>query len=217
MTGSSFSGTLSKVTSAQTINATFGVDEMAITPKGTLINTENANTVMPSSVTVQYSTNNSTWQTLATFTRSGWTLVSGKIATWQQNKTAVNIPAGSSLYLRLSSSISPNTCHATGRVGILGTQTVLTTTGQLIGTVSSSSDVYIAFGFDDTNITVTVGANGKVTLTSFHWSENSYQPKEVTNETFTTKVNYGSDVSYTVEPDTDYAIDTLTVNGVDPR
>lgn len=213
MTGSAYSGTLTKVTSNQTINATFGEDMVTIRFDIGIKNIENIATTIGSNFVLQYSTNNSSWTSL-TVAPGDWVMdTSGDNGQeWYKNFTNITVAAGSTLYLKYS---TKPTCVSRVRVTDPSDESVnLSTSSTNLGTVRAG--IYeVALSVSYLTLTPTIGSNGTITAT-YHTGDNVYTNVQLVSGT-AVDVNYGSNISYVVTPNSGYAINTLLVNGVDPR
>ena len=208
--------TFSNVTSDHTIAATFAEDLVTVrTSLPCIVNAvENATTVM-SDITVQISTDNSTWETFFTITKSNWSVITPYVASWNYTPNATKqVATGSTVYLRLASAFGIGTVTAVVQGG---SSTVLDTTGKAVVTgIDSDKYIYLTIAVGMKTITVTAGDHGDVTLTYDTWTngqESTNQTVVASNNTVTADVIYGSTPEAVAEADSGYVIDSMTVDG----
>ena len=224
---SSYSHTVTSVTTAQTVGATFEADMTTVYVDFKLSNIHNATTLMPATFRLQYSRDGgTTWNNLDV-AKANW---EDDNATWGEawkKRLSFTAQIGETLKFRVpsASNMGPVTTvygrNETAPINLgyvygpdetpaVPANTVVEDVSPLSGTTYFTFTCHVPYV---QLIPLTISGTGGTVTVDYYTAGTYTRGSQLTDNGTVRDVNYGSDITYHFEASTGYKIGTITVNG----
>lgn len=222
----SYTHSITNVTTAQTVGATFEANMTFVYIDLKLSNIENATTLMPTVFRLQYSTDNgSTWENIDV-ARAAWEDDSSTWGEKWKKRVTLSVQTGVTMKFRVSSasymgpvdavygvndtaSINLGYVYGPNETPSVPAGTVVEDVGTITGTTYYTFNCYVPYV---TLTPLTIGANGVVTV-DYYTGGTKTSGSQLTNNGTVRNVTYGSTITYYFDANTGYKISTITING----